>query len=105
MLEQRERFTLWQTLGRIWCSLMHSSTTWPIHGEYSCRRCGRCFAVPWANSFEFGCSAMPSRCPEPGVVSLRFHVGANGPVTAAHGKFPSKLAEAEWAAPKCSRAA
>ena len=54
MLEEQERFTLWRKLGRIWCSLMHSSAMWPMHDEYCCRSCGRRFTVPWANSFEFG---------------------------------------------------
>jgi hypothetical protein len=79
MLEQQKDFTLWQKLGTIWCSLMHSSAMWPIHDEYSCRSCGRRFAVPWANSFEFGRPAMPSRRPQLGVVSLRIQVGANEP--------------------------
>jgi hypothetical protein len=79
MLEQRKLFALWQKLGRIWCSLMHSSAMWPVHDEYYCRSCGRRFAVPWANSVEIGRSAMPPRRPQVGVVSLRVQVGATGP--------------------------
>jgi hypothetical protein len=28
-------------LGAIWCSLMHESVMWPVHGHYECRTCGR----------------------------------------------------------------
>ena len=35
-------------LGSLWCVVMHDSPTWPIHGEYRCRTCGRQFPVPWA---------------------------------------------------------
>ena len=35
-------------LGAIWCSFMHDSPMWPIHGEYRCRRCGRQTPVGWA---------------------------------------------------------
>jgi hypothetical protein len=34
--------------GALWCSLMHDSARWPIHGQYECRTCGRRYAVPWA---------------------------------------------------------
>ncbi len=37
-------------LGAMLCVLMHDATTWPIHGEYQCRTCGRRFPVPWAGS-------------------------------------------------------
>lgn len=42
----------WQTaageLGELWCTVMHDSPMWPIHGEYRCRTCGRRYPVPWA---------------------------------------------------------
>jgi hypothetical protein len=25
----------------VWCGLMHESLTWPVHGHYVCRTCGR----------------------------------------------------------------
>jgi hypothetical protein len=28
-------------LGTVWCSLVHDSPMWPVHGEYECRICGR----------------------------------------------------------------
>jgi len=28
-------------IGTIWCRLAHDSFTWPIHGRYECRLCGR----------------------------------------------------------------
>ncbi len=31
-----------------WCAMMHNSVTWPKHGWYQCRTCGRIYAVPWA---------------------------------------------------------
>lgn len=31
----------------LWCSLMHGSPMWPIHGHYECRECGRRYRVPW----------------------------------------------------------
>jgi len=34
-------------LGDLWCRTMHQSPMWPIHGQYQCRRCMRCFSVPW----------------------------------------------------------
>ena len=35
------------TLGSLWCSIMHHSMMWPIHGQYKCRTCGRFYPVPW----------------------------------------------------------
>ena len=35
-------------IGVLWCTLMHDSPTWPIHGHYECRVCGRLHAVPWS---------------------------------------------------------
>jgi hypothetical protein len=32
----------------LWCTLMHDSLMWPIHGLYECRTCGRRQAVAWA---------------------------------------------------------
>jgi len=37
-------------IGAQWCSLVHDAPTWPIHGRYQCRVCGRRYAVPWAES-------------------------------------------------------
>ena len=36
-------------MGELWCKLMHSSITWPVHGYYACAKCGRLYPVPWAN--------------------------------------------------------
>lgn len=41
-------------IGSWWCSLMHASPMWPVHGEYECRQCGRRHKVAWAD-------VMPSR--------------------------------------------
>jgi len=32
-----------KTLGHLWCSLMHASIKWPIHGHYTCATCGRLY--------------------------------------------------------------
>jgi hypothetical protein len=39
-----------EKLGELWCSLMHDSSKWPIHGQYECRTCGRLYPVPWAGN-------------------------------------------------------
>jgi len=41
---------LTKTLKELWCEVMHDSLTWPIHGYYECRACGRRHVVPWASS-------------------------------------------------------
>jgi len=42
-----ERWTAAEDLGRLWCTLMHDSPEWPIHGHYRCRTCGRQYPVGW----------------------------------------------------------
>jgi hypothetical protein len=32
---------LQSNVGAAWCTLMHDSVMWPVHGEYECRTCGR----------------------------------------------------------------
>lgn len=32
-------------VGVIWCTLAHDSVTWPVHGHYECRTCGRLYAA------------------------------------------------------------
>jgi hypothetical protein len=45
---------IWDTLhtkdriGALWCSMLHDSPKWPIHGHYECSACGRRYRVPWA---------------------------------------------------------
>jgi hypothetical protein len=34
-------------LGNLWCTLMHDSLSWPIHGQYTCLTCGRQHLVRW----------------------------------------------------------
>jgi hypothetical protein len=34
-------------LGNLWCTLMHDSLSWPIHGHYTCLACGRRHLVRW----------------------------------------------------------
>lgn len=38
------------TLGTFWCFVAHDSATWPIHGHYACRVCGREYPVAWSNA-------------------------------------------------------
>ena len=48
-MPEKTKQTDWK-LGTLWCDLMHSSPTWPIHGQYQCRTCGRLYPVPWAGN-------------------------------------------------------
>ena len=44
---------IWRTFLRIgasWCSVMHDSPRWPIHGHYHCGICGCRYRVPWAET-------------------------------------------------------
>ena len=36
-------------MGRLWCRLMHSQISWPIHGRYRCLVCFREYEVCWAD--------------------------------------------------------
>ena len=44
----RSRLSMAGRLGILWCNVMHDTPTWPIHGSYQCRTCGRSYLVPWA---------------------------------------------------------
>jgi len=62
--------------GTLWCDFMHDSPTWPIHGEYECRICGRRYAVPWAGDIIVPApanliAAEPARIHRAGVPSFR----------------------------------
>jgi hypothetical protein len=48
-------------MGDWWCTLMHNSVMWPIHGQYQCRRCGRSRPVPWAQPDAPSRSLRPTR--------------------------------------------
>jgi hypothetical protein len=66
-------FKMTETIGTLWCCLMHDAPTWPIHGHYRCRTCQRQYLVPWA---ETSVSALIST---PGAVRLslsRLHPAA-----------------------------
>jgi hypothetical protein len=41
-------------IGGLWCSLMHDSPRWPVHGHYECGVCGRRYRVPWAEAASTG---------------------------------------------------
>jgi hypothetical protein len=36
-----------ERLGNWWCKFIHDAPTWPIHGQYECRTCGRHHPVIW----------------------------------------------------------
>jgi hypothetical protein len=48
-------------IGASWCSLAHGSLTWPLHGRYECRTCGRRYLAfreaPIADGNEEGAAA------------------------------------------------
>lgn len=46
----RGEWSLREGIGRLrvkWCRTMHGDITWPHHGHYRCKSCGREYAVPW----------------------------------------------------------
>jgi hypothetical protein len=45
--------------GDLWCSFMHASPKWPIHGQYQCGVCGRRFQVPWEEDRSVPAHAAP----------------------------------------------
>ena len=47
---QTGRRSLMKSLRDFWCALTHDQPTWPIRGEYHCKKCRTRFLVPWANS-------------------------------------------------------
>jgi hypothetical protein len=46
--QSARRLEMAEQMGAFWCRLMHAGATWPIHGSYQCRICGRSYPVPWA---------------------------------------------------------
>jgi hypothetical protein len=38
---------MFKHFGDYWCWQMHTRTTWPMHGRYICRQCGREYRVNW----------------------------------------------------------
>ncbi len=56
-------------IGAFWCSLMHDSPKWPIHGRYECRVCGRRYRVPWSEPEPTGAPPM-RHTPVPALSSL-----------------------------------
>jgi len=38
---------MWDKIAEGWCKTMHKHSTWPIHGRYSCRDCGREYTIEW----------------------------------------------------------
>jgi hypothetical protein len=53
-------------IGVLWCSVMHDSLRWPIHGRYECGVCGRQYRVPWED--ESTGAARGRRSPLPSAV-------------------------------------
>jgi hypothetical protein len=55
-------------IGALWCSLMHDSPMWPIHGHYECGVCGRLYRVPWTET-ELAGAGRVQRAPLPSSLS------------------------------------
>lgn len=72
-------------IGKIWCSLMHRSVMWPVHGQYACRTCGRCYPAFAAAPFRAAASVMLA-------AALALSVG---PAHAALNSKPQASAEAQ----------
>jgi hypothetical protein len=53
-----ETFHTKDRLGVLWCSLLHDSPKWPIHGQYECSACGRRYRVPWAEQRPTGAAIL-----------------------------------------------
>jgi hypothetical protein len=47
-LDRKNLQRIWRRLADWWCTQMHDSCMWPIHGAYRCATCGRRQPVPWA---------------------------------------------------------
>jgi hypothetical protein len=39
-------------LSNLWCVFMHDAPSWPIHGHYTCKVCGRRHSVGWERQIE-----------------------------------------------------
>jgi hypothetical protein len=50
-----------EKLGNLWCTLMHDSLSWPIHGRYTCLACGRQHLVRWERGESPFTSPEPSK--------------------------------------------
>jgi hypothetical protein len=46
---RQSRLSIAARLGILWCTVMHNAPTWPIRGNYRCRKCRRTYLVPWAS--------------------------------------------------------
>lgn len=90
------RNKLQSDLGTLWCSLMHTSPMWPVHGQYECRICGRHYPAfreaPAAVRPKGG--ALKSALPLLLVLAI---AGAGRPVRAAELVMNSTQAKAEAA--------
>ena len=49
-----------EKLGEAWCGLMHDAAMWPMHGQYTCRTCGRHYPVPWNMERQFAAVGQPA---------------------------------------------
>ena len=69
----RGAFKMIETIGTLWCRLMHDAPTWPIHRHYRCRTCQRQYLVPWA---ETSASELVSAHSAPSFSLSRLHPAA-----------------------------
>jgi hypothetical protein len=40
--------SLWSRAGRLWCTMMHGKSMWPMRGYYRCSVCLRSYPVQWS---------------------------------------------------------
>lgn len=83
-------------IGALWCSLMHNSVTWPIHGYYECRTCGRRYlAFADTPTAILAMTLMPLALPVPASGLVKGHMSPE--VEAAFEQYLAGGARSPWA--------
>lgn len=67
--------------GRLWCGVMHDQITWPINGQYRCRKCQREYTISWnRNDVSFHTrSTVTGPIPPSNGASAQAHSVSDGP--------------------------
>jgi len=42
--------SFWSGVGKLWCTVMHHKSMWPVYGYYRCSTCLRTYPVEWARA-------------------------------------------------------
>lgn len=84
------RTTFWSRAGRLWCTMMHGKSMWPMRGYYRCATCLRTYPVRWAH--HEGSPASQRRV-LPGVAAAASEIGSFAVAPAAFAGQKAKLAE------------